>query len=126
MIRVRISRIENRSLKVTSPEGEILEEILGHQAGGAKSHSLAEVTIPSGMSSAPHFHQFSEESYLILSGEAEIYINQVQIHLATGDAILIQPGETHQIINQGHDDLVFLAVCAPAWHPDDNFPTQKA
>ena len=118
-----LSEIENRPPKVTSPDGEILQEIFGHQIGGIKSHSLAEVTIPPGMSSTPHFHKTSEETYLILSGQADMVINQDHFTLESGDAILIQPHEVHQIFNRDLEDLVFLAVCVPAWQPEDNYPT---
>lgn len=81
MARVLISKIENRSPKFTSPGGEILREVLGNQVGGAKSHRLTEVTILPGMSSKPHFHKISDDSYLILSDEAKLHNNQGQINL---------------------------------------------
>jgi mannose-6-phosphate isomerase-like protein (cupin superfamily) len=40
--------------------------------------------------------------------------------LKPGDAVAIQPDEVHQIFNDGPADLVFLAVCAPAWTPDNS------
>jgi mannose-6-phosphate isomerase-like protein (cupin superfamily) len=114
-----ICESQNRPQKTTNPDGEILQEILGIQAGGIQSHSLAEVTIPPGMSSSIHYHKHAEESYFIHSGEAEITIDRVPHTLKPGDAILIEPEEVHQILNRGSSDLVFSVVCVPAWRPGD-------
>lgn len=116
-----VTKIGQLPPEMINPQGENLQEILGLVAGGAKSHSLARVTIPPGNASVPHFHKESEESYLILSGIATMLINEDTFKLDPGEAVLIEPFEVHQISNQENQDLVFLAVCVPAWHPEDSF-----
>lgn len=116
-----LSKKEYFPPEMVNPQGENLQEILGLVAGGAKSHSLARVTLPAGHSSAPHYHKGSEESYWILSGTAIMNIDGKSIELMPGEAVLIEPMEVHQISNQNDDELVFLAVCVPAWHPEDSF-----
>lgn len=106
---------------IDNPNGESIQELLGIQAGGAQSHSLAMVTIQPGKGSEPHFHKISEESYLILSGRASMQINHEPFELGVGEAVLIEPMDIHQITNHSDEDLVFLAACVPAWHPDDSF-----
>ena len=106
--------------------GDHIQEIIGLEAGDAKSHSLARVTIKPGKASAPHFHKISDESYFILSGTATMNIDGVEFSLQQGEAVLIEPLEVHQIHNFGDDDLVFLAVCVPAWHPDDSFEMDES
>ena len=108
-----------------SQEGEILQEILGLQSGEVKSHSLASVTIPPGNSSVCHYHKKSEESYYILSGNASLEINGNSFQLQAGEAVLIEPDDLHQITNHGYENLVFLAICVPAWHPDDSFDIEQ-
>ena len=109
---------------IENPHGEDVQEILGVQAGGVESHSLARVTIAPGKSSLPHFHKESDESYLILSGEAEMVIDNKRFEISPGEAVLIEPHEVHQIFNPGQKDLVFLAVCVPAWRPDDSYEAE--
>ncbi len=106
---------------LSNPEGEVIQELLGLQAGGATGHSLAKITIPAGKASEAHFHKKSEESYLILSGSATMVINGEKFYLKAGEAVLIEPEEVHQIANSGDDNLVFLAVCVPAWQPEDSY-----
>ena len=98
----------------------------GMVAGQVRSHSLAQITIAPGKASSPHFHEHSEESYFILSGEASLEIDHQKISLLPGEAILIEPYEVHKISNQSNQDLVFIAVCVPAWSPDDSFDADKS
>ena len=109
---------------IKNPHGEDVQEVLGNQAGGVESHSLARITIVPGKSSLPHFHKDSDESYLILSGKAEMVIDSRRFELLPGEAVLIEPNEVHQIFNAGQEDLVFIAVCVPAWRPDDSFEAE--
>lgn len=105
--------------------GERIQEVLGVQAGSVHSHSVAEITIPPGSTAMPHFHKKTEETYLILSGTATIQIQDEQLDITTGEAVLIEPGEVHQIMNNGEENLVFIAVCVPAWQPGDSFEVKS-
>jgi mannose-6-phosphate isomerase-like protein (cupin superfamily) len=37
-----------------------------------------------------------------------------------GDLILIKPTQVHRITSVGEEDLEFLAICVPAWEPDNS------
>lgn len=106
-----------------TPSGEIIYEYIGRDEahGGVTRHSLAHVTIPPSKASSRHYHQELEETYYILSGKGEVTVNGQDMVLRPGQALLIEPGEVHQICNQQEEDLVFLAVCAPAWSAEDHF-----
>lgn len=105
---------------LTSPHGEIVFELLGAAAGGAGAHSLAQVLIPPGKASRKHYHPLAEESYYILAGNARLELDEKIAQLGPGDAVAIPPGAVHQIHNAGDTDLVLLAVCVPAWTPDNS------
>jgi mannose-6-phosphate isomerase-like protein (cupin superfamily) len=104
-----------------TPTGEMIYELIGTAIGDQSNHSLAYIVIPPGKSSDPHFHQLSQESYYILEGEGEMMVDRQEFTLIPGQVCYIEPGEIHQISNQGEKDLVFLAVCVPAWVPEDSF-----
>lgn len=103
------------------PGAEIIQEVIGNRAGSGNSHSVARILIPPGNLSEPHYHKYAIESYVILTGRASIKIDNVILELGAGEAVLIEPGEIHQISNLEDTDLVFIAVCLPAWHPEDSF-----
>lgn len=103
-----------------SEHGETVYETVGHAAGGATSHSLAQIVLSPGCASQPHYHPTAEETYHILSGAGEIRIDDTRRAIKPGDSIYVAPGAVHQITNTGPDNLIFLAVCVPAWTPDNS------
>jgi mannose-6-phosphate isomerase-like protein (cupin superfamily) len=105
---------------LVSEHGEIVYELIGHAAGGSQAHSLAQIVLPPGKTSLKHYHPVAEESYYILSGTAQMEIDGETAILGPGDSVVIPPTKAHQITNAGDDDLVFLAVCVPAWTPDNS------
>lgn len=106
-----------------TPRGEVIYELFGlaSEHGRAEAHSLAQVVIPPGKSSLPHRHQVCEESYFILQGRAQMSLDEREFEMTPGQACLIIPGQTHQISNTSDQDLEFLAICAPAWYPEDTY-----
>lgn len=103
-----------------SPHGEVVYELMGNAAGGTAAHSLAQVVIPPGKASRKHYHPVAEESYYILAGQGELDLDGEHITLNPGDAVAILPGAVHQIRTLGDADLVLLAVCVPAWTPENS------
>jgi mannose-6-phosphate isomerase-like protein (cupin superfamily) len=108
---------------IESSHGETVFEMIGldEKRGGAKLHSLAHIVIAQGKASLAHHHKISEESFYILHGRACMEIDGHSYHLNPGQACLIMPGQTHQIFNDGDQPLEFLAICAPAWYPEDSY-----
>lgn len=103
--------------------GEIIYELIGNAVndGTDPNHSLARIIIPPGKSSTTHFHKISEETYYFLEGEGQMKVNQKDFSLQAGQSCYLAPGDIHYIKNTGDVDLEFLAVCTPAWIPEDSF-----
>ncbi|NDJ76270.1 MAG: cupin domain-containing protein [Chloroflexi bacterium] len=105
---------------VESEHGEIVYELLGATAGGTQAHSLAHVVIPAGKAARKHYHPIAEESYYILSGTGRMELDGDSATVGPGDSVAILPNQVHTIVNTGSEDLVLLAVCVPAWTPDNS------
>lgn len=119
---MRLIRKENIETPFESGTGERVYEMLGapEHIGGAKHHSFSHVVIPAGCASRPHYHPVAEETYYILSGEGRMRVDDKELRLVPGDALLILPPEVHQIFNDTDSELEFIAVCAPAWEPSNS------
>jgi mannose-6-phosphate isomerase-like protein (cupin superfamily) len=120
---MHITSINQTLSPLTSNTGEILSELIGRPAenGGTSQQSLAYVVIPPHKSSPAHYHKVMEETYYILRGEARMIINDKEYTLQAGQACLIQFQENHQIFNEYENNLEFLAICTPAWYPQDSY-----
>ncbi len=103
-----------------SAHGEVVYELIGAAVGGTRAYSLAQIVLPPGRASRKHYHPAAEESYHILSGTARLEVDGQSAALGPGDSIAILPNQVHQIFNAGHDGLIFLAICVPAWTPDNS------
>ncbi|WP_119072456.1 cupin domain-containing protein [Aggregatilinea lenta] len=105
---------------IQAEHGEIVHEMLGKAGGETEAYSLAQIVLPPGKASLKHFHPVAEESYYILSGTGQITVDGQTATLRPGDAIAILPQQVHQIFSADDENLVFLAVCVPAWEPNNS------
>jgi mannose-6-phosphate isomerase-like protein (cupin superfamily) len=123
---MKVQDISLRESPLETPSGEIIYKLIGRgqEGGGVVEHSLADILIPPGKSSALHYHKQTQETYYLLSGEGWMINEGEEFSLKPGQACLIEPGETHKITNRGKSDLEFLAFCVPAWIAEDSFEVE--
>jgi len=68
------------------------------------------MTLKPGHSVGDHIHEGDWEAYYILSGTGHYDDNGIICQVEPGDFFLCKDGERHYLLNNGNDDLVFLAV----------------
>ncbi|WP_455198485.1 cupin domain-containing protein [Kaarinaea lacus] len=105
-------------------DGSLIRELLhpGSDPGkslGVKNQSLAEATVPQGVTTKLHRHLMTEELYYILSGSGLMTLGEKQFEVSEGDSVCIQPATAHCIKNTGNDDLKILCCCSPAYRHED-------
>jgi uncharacterized cupin superfamily protein len=70
--------------------------------------------VPPGKAAFPlHHHHANEERFLILSGTGVLRVGTVTWPVNPQDYIVNLPGgpnSAHQLVNSGHEDLVYLAI----------------
>ena len=67
--------------------------------------------IPAGKTPYPfHSHSAQWEFYHVLSGRGKVRHQTGITPILPGDAFLFEPGQPHQIINDGPDDLVVYVI----------------
>ena len=65
-------------------------------------------TLLSGKAYAEHFHEDMQEVSIIISGIAIAHVDGVEITLAHGDVLVVDPKEVHQMRNPGSEPVIFL------------------
>ena len=104
----------------TTKDGSEIRELLAYRnSGQIKNQSLAEARLPSGASTAPHYHPRTEEIYYILEGAGRMTIGDDSRDVGPGDAIAIPPGAVHTITCTSPTPLKFLCCCAPGYEHAD-------
>jgi uncharacterized cupin superfamily protein len=98
----------------------------GPKPPGPAPFEVEMTRIPPGRANYPfHSHATEWEFYLIVSGTGTMRAGKKRVKLQPGDCVLNPPGEAHQILNTGREDLVYYCIAnnAPTdvWHyPDSN------
>jgi len=72
---------------------------------------LALVRIPKGKILCPyHAHAAESELYLVVSGRGSVRDKNGITEVGAGDAFFFQPGEAHQVANNGDEDFVYYVI----------------
>ena len=67
--------------------------------------------IPPGMTPYPyHSHSAQWEFYHVISGEGVVRDEEGKTAIEAGDAFIFEPGQPHQLTNNGSEDLVLFVV----------------
>lgn len=72
--------------------------------------------IKPGQKIPPHIHPYGQDTWTILTGEGEYYLDQEgNTKLVTAGNVVIAPlGCVHGVFNNGDEPLVFISVVSPA------------
>lgn len=81
-----------------------------------KRSQLAEMVLTPGQSTGGpnNKHPNSDQWLYIVSGIGKAIVNGENVDLKTGEMLLLEAGETHEITNTGNKDLKTFSVYAPA------------
>jgi mannose-6-phosphate isomerase-like protein (cupin superfamily) len=60
-----------------------------------------------------HTHEESEKIYVVLRGSGSFHIGGEECELASGQAVIARPGESHGVRNTGENELVLLVFMTP-------------
>lgn len=71
--------------------------------------------IKPGQTILPHIHPDGQDTWIILTGKAEYYLDQVGTTkpITAGDVVVAPSGCVHGVFNNGDQPLVFISVVSP-------------
>lgn len=120
MNRVNLNDLEWRERK--SPKGRYqlsYKDIslgLGARKGvgtGGDGHPLdvGMVRMPPGAINFPkHAHTTQWEFYVVVAGKGRVHVNDETHEVQAGDCFVQPPGNAHQIVNAGEEDLIYYVI----------------
>jgi mannose-6-phosphate isomerase-like protein (cupin superfamily) len=119
---VQVVRLEQREPFITL-DGSEIRELAGIPTGNAAHQSLAEATVPPGVTTEAHYHRTSEEIYLFTAGTGRMIMAGEEAPVRAGDCVVIPPGAEHRLVNDGTEPLVLLCCCSPPYSHEDTVLT---
>ena len=88
-------------------------KIIDYTAGQDNSSSLAEITVPAGVSHNLSWSNRSDKYYYIVEGEVCFTVNEESNNLSSGDVCIIYKGERFSYRNTGSRDVKLILVHTP-------------
>jgi quercetin dioxygenase-like cupin family protein len=82
--------------------------VLFDQSQLPTGHFLQIATIPANTKQRLHYHDVQTAVVYILQGRCTLHINNQDITLSEGDAVVCEPGDKHYFHNQTGQDFTFL------------------
>lgn len=105
----------------SNPEIRLVEAVGLKAALRDNQISVAMTTMQAGAAGQRHLHRYSKEIYIILSGSAQLIVDEDFVSISRSDVILIEPGEKHAVLARD-EAIEFLAITLPAYSPEDFIP----
>jgi mannose-6-phosphate isomerase-like protein (cupin superfamily) len=114
---MKIARRDSLPAYVTRDGSEIREWVAPDTPG--RRQSLAEATVRAGGSTLAHYHQESEEVYLVTSGTGRLLLGDETQPIRAGDCVVIPPGIVHRLWADPNAALVVVCSCVPPYSHED-------
>jgi mannose-6-phosphate isomerase-like protein (cupin superfamily) len=112
-----VIRHVRESEEFMTPEGCSILESWNDEAD--PTLSIARARVAPGVTTKLHRVRGTVERYLIISGSGVVTVGDVRPErVGPGDVVVIPPGISQKIENDGTSDLVFYAICSPRFTPD--------
>lgn len=98
---------------------------MGGPDTGLSCLSVAFVTVDPGKTSPLHYHQRTEEVYMIARGRGLMYIGNKRQEIIAGDCVSIPVGIVHAVGNPGPDPLEMWVATSPQYCEEDDFEVEN-
>jgi quercetin dioxygenase-like cupin family protein len=105
------SRIFNSSKFFQPSTGEPVRSVITESADAV----IVAWYIQPGQEIAAHIHPQGQDTWTILSGRGDYYLDQTGAtqSIEMGDVVIAPAGEVHGVFNSGDESLVFISVVSP-------------
>ncbi|MFC1799246.1 cupin domain-containing protein [Thermodesulfobacteriota bacterium] len=89
-------------------------QVIFNAEGGCSKANITLTTLPKSSGSNDEIHPNSDQIFYILQGTMKLSAHGNLLHtLNPGDAIMVEAGETHAVINDEEEDVIFIAITVP-------------
>jgi quercetin dioxygenase-like cupin family protein len=81
----------------------------------SKEATIVAWSINPGQSIPPHVHPQGQDTWTVLSGTGQYYLDALGNHqtIVAGDVVVAIAGDVHGVYNHGDEALTFISVVAP-------------
>ena len=92
--------------KQVSHNPEISKKVMLDNGDLPHLTNFSQATFAPGQTASPHAHQDMSEVFFVSAGQGIMRLSGTDYDLTPGVCIAIEPGEIHEVINTGKENLV--------------------
>jgi mannose-6-phosphate isomerase len=86
----------------------------------SSDHKVKQIVVNAGARFSYQRHQHRSEHWFIVSGQAQVTHNGVEITMGAGDSIDIPQGDLHRLASTGNVPVVFIEVQSGSYFGEDD------
>lgn len=112
-------KIDTKSfIEAAGNKPKIIREYIGRMNSKTEEVSIAKMTSPPGWEEAGQRPEFDEYS-VVLRGMLRVFSDEGTFDVQAGEAIITKAGEWIQYSTPDKDGAEYIAVCLPAFSPEN-------
>lgn len=93
---------------------DMTTQVIFNPEGGSKHANVTLSTLGKGSFSVDEVHENSDQIFYIIKGEMKVSAHGELLQvLHEGDALMVEAGDVHAVVNDGEEDCVFCAITVP-------------
>jgi quercetin dioxygenase-like cupin family protein len=106
--------LTQEQFKVLSNPGVTSTQLLSPHNSASTRVTITRVIVDPGATQPPHFHQFSEQIWLAVSGKGMLLLAGGLTHaFGAGEVVRFADGNIHGFTNSGEEPFVYVSVTSP-------------
>src|SRR3990172_10688028 len=105
---MKIIRLDEIPEEAVSHNPRVKKKIMLRAGEVSRLASFARAVFPPGEVAGAHSHERMSEVFFIESGTGIIRVDGKEYGLEKGACVAVLPGETHEVVNSGQEDLVII------------------
>ena len=103
---MKLTSLTSLPLETVSHNPAIAKQVMLRSGDLPRLTYFSQARFPPGEVAAAHHHGDMAEVFLVASGQGTIYVDGQPLALLPGTCVMVEPGETHEVVNDGTEDLV--------------------
>lgn len=89
-------------------------QVIFNPETGCKKANITLSNLKKSAGSTDEIHEYSDQVFYILQGQMKVFANGELLEtLNVGDAILVEAGDPHAVINELDEECIYYAVTVP-------------
>ena len=105
-------------IKAAGNKPKLIEEFIGRVNSGTDDLSIARMTSPAGWVEPGQTPEFTEYT-IVFKGMLRVATKDGTTDVCEGESVIVSPGEWVQYSTPDPDGAEYMAVCLPAFSPEN-------